>query len=144
VLILAFSTMLLWPQKDTCLRRLPVVKHDLKGVVLRMADNQEIALQQDSLSLISSENNLAKTNFAPIKQMIEKKEELATEELSYNEIIVPAGERFIIQLSDGTKAWINSESSLRFPVVFGKEQRLVEARGNVYFEVTKDTTRPLW
>ena len=64
------------------------------------------------------------------------------EKLSYNQIIVPAGERFSVQLSDGTKVWINSESSLRYPACFGKGVREVEARGNVYFEVVKDTARP--
>ena len=68
--------------------------------------------------------------------------EIEKEELCYNQIIVPAGERFLVQLSDGTKVWINSESALRYPAYFGKHMREVEARGNVYFEVAKDSARP--
>ena len=69
-------------------------------------------------------------------------EEAVYFEKIYNEITVPSGERFTVQLSDGTKAWINSESSIRYPVCFGKDKREVEVRGNVYFEVAEDSSRP--
>lgn len=40
-------------------------------------------------------------------------------------------------LTDGTRAWLNSESSLRYPTAFIGNERRVEITGEVYFEVAK-------
>ena len=115
-----------------------------RGVVLKLADNKEIILG-DSLNLTGVAGEwvcVNKVDRRGIVYKIKDSTEIEEEELCYNQIIVPAGERFLVQLSDGTKVWINSESSLRYPAYFGKSIREVEARGNVYFEVAKDSTRP--
>ena len=115
-----------------------------RGVVLKLADNKEIILG-DSLNLTGVVGEwvcVNKVDRRGIVYKIKDSTEIEEEELCYNQIIVPAGERFLVQLSDGTKVWINSESSLRYPAYFGKSIREVEARGNVYFEVAKDSTRP--
>ncbi len=54
----------------------------------------------------------------------------------------PKGGQYQIELADGTKAWLNAASSIRFPSVFAKQERLVEITGEVYFEVAKDPKRP--
>lgn len=58
-------------------------------------------------------------------------------DLTYNEIIVPLGEKAQIVLSDGTHVWINSDSRLRYPVKFGEESRDVILEGEAYFDVAK-------
>lgn len=55
--------------------------------------------------------------------------------LVYNILTTPRGGRFFMELSDGTKVWLNAASSIRFPVVFQEKQRVVEVTGEVYFEV---------
>ena len=115
-----------------------------REVILKLADNKEIILG-DSLNLTGVVGEwvcVNKVDRRGIVYKIKDSTEIEEEELCYNQIIVPAGERFLVQLSDGTKVWINSESSLRYPAYFGKSIREVEARGNVYFEVAKDSTRP--
>lgn len=47
----------------------------------------------------------------------------------------PKGGQYQVVLSDGTKVWLNSASSLKYPVVFGAEQRVVVLSGEAYFEV---------
>jgi len=59
-------------------------------------------------------------------------------EITYNTIITPRGGNYKIILSDGTKVWLNSSSSLRFPTTFNGTERKVELTGEAYFDVTKD------
>ena len=55
---------------------------------------------------------------------------------------VPEGGEYRVVLSDGTKVWINSGSELTFPMNFGKEERVVELKGEAYFDVTKSKEWP--
>lgn len=66
----------------------------------------------------------------------------ASEAEIYNTIHVPRGERFNLTLSDGTRVWLNSETTLRFPVNFVGTERKVFLTGQAFFEVTSDTLHP--
>ena len=62
-------------------------------------------------------------------------------ELVYNRIEVPRGGEYMLVLSDGTKVWLNSETRLEYPLVFGGSWRDVRLSGEAYFEVAKDEAR---
>jgi len=49
------------------------------------------------------------------------------------------GSQYNLTLSDGTKVWLNSNSTLKFPENFGSGERLVSLDGEAYFEVSKKT-----
>ncbi|MFT3902536.1 MAG: FecR domain-containing protein [Niabella sp.] len=54
----------------------------------------------------------------------------------------PRGSRPLsVRLSDNTVVWLNAESSLQYPVVFGNDARDVRLSGEGYFEVAKDPER---
>jgi ferric-dicitrate binding protein FerR (iron transport regulator) len=53
----------------------------------------------------------------------------------YNSVTTPRGGQYQVTLSDGTIAWLNAASSIRFPVAFNGKERRVEISGEVYFEV---------
>ena len=55
-------------------------------------------------------------------------------EVKYNTLIVPRGGEFSLELADGTRVWLNTESKLRYPVAFTGDERRVEMDGEVYFE----------
>ena len=59
-----------------------------------------------------------------------------------NVLLVPRGEYFSVQLSDGSKVWLNSETILKYPSVFSGDLREVEFTGEAYFEIAKDPNRP--
>ncbi|MDR1415257.1 MAG: FecR domain-containing protein [Odoribacteraceae bacterium] len=60
----------------------------------------------------------------------------------YNTLKVPAGGFYPVELSDGTRVWLNASSELRYPVVFGDRERVVSLSGEGYFDVTGDAGRP--
>ncbi|WP_017257132.1 FecR family protein [Pedobacter arcticus] len=61
---------------------------------------------------------------------------------SYNTISTPKGGQYQVNLPDGTKVWLNTESALKYPVPFDKTSRLVELTGEAFFEVAKSKHRP--
>ena len=60
----------------------------------------------------------------------------------YSTLVVPTGGFYPLELSDGTRVWLNSESELRFPVKFLSDKRQVTLKGEAYFTVKKDSTKP--
>ncbi len=65
---------------------------------------------------------------------------------SQNELLTittPRGGQYQIFLPDGTKVWLNAESSLSYPASFtGKKYRSVEITGEAYFEVSHRKIQP--
>ncbi|MEO1010445.1 MAG: FecR domain-containing protein [Bacteroidota bacterium] len=58
-------------------------------------------------------------------------------------IYVPYGQTFSITLSEGSKVWLNSGSTLKFPHFFAPSaQRKVFLMGEGFFDVAKDAERP--
>jgi transmembrane sensor len=49
--------------------------------------------------------------------------------------LVTRGGSYLLTLSDGSKAWLNSASSITYPAVFTGNERRVAISGEVYFEV---------
>ncbi|HBL75715.1 MAG: hypothetical protein A2W90_17415 [Bacteroidetes bacterium GWF2_42_66] len=58
-------------------------------------------------------------------------------EVVWFETQVPRGEKSQLLLPDGSKVWMNSESSLSYPSDFMKGNRNVKLKGEAYFEVEK-------
>lgn len=63
-------------------------------------------------------------------------------EVEQSVIRVPQGGEYGVVLADGTKVWINSESELSFPSAFEGKDRVVELKGEAYFDVAKDARHP--
>ncbi len=64
-------------------------------------------------------------------------------ELVYNTLNVPYGKRFDIVLADGTHVFLNSGTSLRYPVTFLEGlERAVFLKGEAYFDVVEDENHP--
>lgn len=60
----------------------------------------------------------------------------------YEEIYVPKGERLQMMFQDGTRAYINSDSRLKYPKKFALSSREVYLEGEAYFVVSKIPTDP--
>lgn len=59
-----------------------------------------------------------------------------------NKVIVPKGGEYRLELSDGTKVWLNAQSEITFPTQFTGDVRTVELKGEAFFEVESDPRHP--
>ena len=60
----------------------------------------------------------------------------------FNTLSTPTGGQYNIVLADGTKVYLNTVSSIKYPTQFNGDQRIVELEGEAYFEVAKNKNKP--
>ena len=58
------------------------------------------------------------------------------------ETIAPRGQKSQIILTDGTKVWLNSDTKIKYPGNFSKNERDVYLDGEAFFEVAKNAQQP--
>jgi len=58
------------------------------------------------------------------------------------EITCPPGMRSQVILPDGSKVWLNSESTIKFRIPFAEDIRKVDLIGEAFFDVTKNPNQP--
>ena len=94
-------------------------------------------ITNDTLKLLSYQSNAGETYTTGTNAP-----EKVNKETVYHTLRVPAGADYQVTLADGTKVWLNCESTLRYPVEFGDEKREVYLDGEGYFEVNKAAEWP--
>lgn len=104
---------------------------DGKKVYLDSMGNRQLALQGNVKVLRNADGHIVYEGTA--------------EAMEYNTLFNPRGSKVQpLTLSDGTKVWLNSESSIRFPTAFSGNERRVAVTGEAYFEVAHDATKPFY
>ncbi len=53
-------------------------------------------------------------------------------------VVAPVGTRTVVDLPDGSKAWLNSGSELSYPASFSEQERRVKIAGEAFFTVQKN------
>ena len=59
-----------------------------------------------------------------------------------NTIQTPRGGQYQLILPDGTKVWLDAASSLVYPTAFTGKDRQVQLKGEAYFEIAEDKSKP--
>ncbi len=109
--------------------------------VLTLGDGSSITLDSAGNGLLASQGGTSVTQ-AGKGQLVYKSEQEAAAVPVINTVTTPKGGQFHIVLPDGTGAWLNAASSLRFPTAFTGKQRNVDITGEVYFEVAHNKQMP--
>ena len=58
-----------------------------------------------------------------------------SDQQEFNELTIPKGRSYSLVLSDGTRVWLNAQSSIRYPVSFVEGERRVKITGEAFFDV---------
>lgn len=83
-------------------------------------------------------NLTEKKNNAIIQDSLSQKE-VKLQENKINTLIVPFGQRTSIILADGSRAYLNSGTEIKFPTTFTGKSREISIKGEIFIEVTKQS-----
>ncbi len=110
------------------------------GAILKLADGSQVALDSLQNGTVATQNGA--TIVLSNGQLVYNPGATTNNDVAYNIITTPNGRQFRVTLPDGTQAWLNAASSIRYPVVFAGKHRNVEVTGEVYFEVAQNAAMP--
>ncbi len=60
----------------------------------------------------------------------------------YHTLRIPRGSVYHLVLADSTEVTLNSDSEIRYPVVFSGSERTIHLKGEAYFKVAKNAEKP--
>lgn len=108
------------------------------GAIIELNDEQTAEVLWDKGSSILKNDN-GELVYTAYRESSASKED---NEIVYNTLETPKGGQYQVLLPDGSRVWLNAESSLYFPTDFVGTTRKVELRGEAYFEITKNADMP--
>ncbi|QBQ39952.1 FecR family protein [Sphingobacterium psychroaquaticum] len=106
------------------------------GVTLTLPNGQVVALADHEAAQYASREKQDGVSFYELKASD------VVQEPMVQQINVPQGQTGAVVLTDGTKVWLNANSSLTYDVNFVGNERLVKLQGEAYFEVTPNKEKP--
>lgn len=116
--------------------------------VLTLSDGSKIILDHAKNGVLAKQAGVSiqKTSDGKLLYAFSNSDNLNSSEIPekivYNKIETPVGGKYQVNLPDGSKVWLNSASSLRFPALFTGNTREVELNGEAYFDVAKNKHKP--
>lgn len=112
---------------------------DTKEVLLVMSGKEKIEVTPDA-TIVYSDKGEVKVNSEKIEKGVTEKNDKQKPE--YDQLVVPKGKRTTLNLSDGSKLWINSGSRVVYPRVFAPDRREIYVDGEAYLEVKRNEQAP--
>lgn len=142
------SFTLYYVAQETEIRK-PLAYHNdvLPGgdrATLTLADGSQIVLDKNEKGQLATQGGISIERDVKGDIVYLVKGNSEDDDQKINTLSTPAGGKFSIVLSDGSKVWLNATSSIKFPAAFAKDSRRVEIKGEAYFEIETDKQRPFY
>lgn len=125
-------------------KKAPGVPLDSKKAILLLTDGSAVTLNEMNNGDIAQQGNVVvhKNKNGQLEYKLStptaSTNEVNTPEFNtnpFNTLRTPRGGEYQIVLDDGTRIWLNSASTLQFPIHFNGNERRVTLTGEAYFEV---------
>ncbi len=118
-------------------RTLTEISPGKNGAILTLANGRQVLLDSIKDGIVAMQGGVT-ARIVNGKLVYEG----SGNEVVYNTMSAPRGRQFQLNLPDGTSVWLNSKSSITYPVVFAGNERNVSITGEVYMEVAKNKDKP--
>lgn len=113
-----------------------------KKAILTLNNGQQVVLTGAANGQLANEHNMVISKTADGKVVYKGAVSNDGGNLAYNTMTTPMGGTYSLVLADGSKVMLDAGSSIRYPVTFAGNERTVEIKGQAYFEVIHDKSRP--
>lgn len=121
-----------------------VIKPGGQKAILTLQDGSTIVLDDSKNGVVASQGQtvISKSEDGRIVYNSVAGQPATEAEEVYNTITTPRGGETQLLLPDGTKVWMNAESTIKFPAVFCSKSRKIELSGEAYLEVAENKNWP--
>lgn len=146
LLLIGTGSVFYFFNKKEMKSELAVENDNLNEMFTSNQNDALLVLSNGKTIAINSKESTVKYSNDGSKVNINDSEEIqqSVNDAGLNKMIVPYGKRSTITLSDGTKVWLNSGSTLIFPAVLGKKSREVQLIGEGFFDVIHNIKNPFY
>ncbi|MFT4093765.1 MAG: FecR family protein [Niabella sp.] len=136
----------LMDRKETIVQQNNDIMPGGNNAVLTLSNGQQFILNDVPAGNVVKQQNLSVTKMKN-EQLVfsydsSVKGDVPEPDTGLNTVSTPRGGKYQVNLSDGTKIWLNSLTVLSFPAVFNGQTRKVKLSGEAYFEVAKNEKMP--
>ena len=129
----------LLPKTSTIVKQENIFPAEMKAILVR-ADGEQVVLGKEYRNWEEIGNVLIAADSTGLEY--NRLKQTNTDTVVFNQLIVPRGGLYLLVLADGTRVWMNSDSHLKYPVMFAGGKREVILSGEAYFDVVKDESAP--
>ncbi|MCJ8209761.1 FecR domain-containing protein [Mucilaginibacter sp. RS28] len=148
-IVIAGASIIWWnnrsAQKEVATQMVSQIRNEVQPgsnkAVLTLANGRNIVLSPSDTGLLASQGN-ANIRRVDSGTIVYQPKSAPTDQVFYNTVTTPLGGQFQVVLSDGSRVWLNAESSIRYPNLFAGDERAVEITGEAYFEVSHNASKP--
>lgn len=109
------------------------------GAILTLSDGKTIVLDTANNGSLAEEHG---TEITKKNGQISYNHQSGGSAVLYNTMTTPRGRQFKLVLADGSRVWLNAESSITYPTAFAGKERKVSVTGEAYFEIAHNPQMP--
>lgn len=146
VLLLGGTAILFFKQESLPRNRLVVerIEPGKNTAVLELASGITFGLDTIVGLILNDQKESIFSNHTGLLKMRKQDSviSITDEDPVFHVIRVPYGGIYTVELSDGTKVYLNSGSVLEFPTRFNQSQRKVRLHGEAFFEIAENKKHP--